>query len=149
GHELLASAGGDHTVRIWDPTTGATRHVLHGHTGAVGGVCTIRVEGHELLASAGRDHTVRIWDPTTGATRHVLEGHTAWVVGVCPIRVEGHELLASASYDRTVRIWDPRSDRRSIVIPVHAEARALAGVGDAILAVGTENGLLAIRLTAG
>ncbi|MGH3614999.1 MAG: trypsin-like peptidase domain-containing protein [Pseudonocardia sp.] len=75
GRELLASAGDDHTVRIWDPATGAARHVLEGHTGWVSAVCPIRVEGRELLASAGDDRTVRTWDPASDRHTIVIPMH--------------------------------------------------------------------------
>ncbi|MBK6870730.1 MAG: hypothetical protein IPG94_04835 [Kineosporiaceae bacterium] len=69
GQILLASAGDDSRVRLWDPTTGAMRAALQGHAGAVNAVCSIEVDGQILLASAGDDSTVRLWDPTTGAMR--------------------------------------------------------------------------------
>ena len=57
GRELLASAGDDRTVRIWDPATGPPEQTLDGHTDWVrGGVCGA-VAGRELLASAGDDRT--------------------------------------------------------------------------------------------
>ncbi|MGI9002607.1 MAG: hypothetical protein ACR2GH_13210 [Pseudonocardia sp.] len=61
--ELLASAGADGTVRVWDPGTGVAVQVLQGHTSWVNGVCAVRVAQRELLASASDDRTVRVWDP--------------------------------------------------------------------------------------
>jgi WD40 repeat protein len=86
GEELLASAGNDGTVRIWDPETGQQRTVLEGHRAEVGGVCPVTVTGRELLASAGDDGTVRIWDPQTGVCPLTVPTHyppqaTAWVAG--------------------------------------------------------------------
>jgi WD40 repeat protein len=107
GRELLASAGGDGTVRIWDPGTGQQRAVLEGHQGWVYAVCAVTVAGRELLASAGVDGTVRIWNPGTGRQETTLEGHQDGVWSVCPVTVGGRELLASGGADGTVRIWDP------------------------------------------
>ena len=45
GKQLLASAGNDGTVRIWDPETGQQRTVLEGHQGWVNGVCPVTVAG--------------------------------------------------------------------------------------------------------
>jgi WD40 repeat protein len=42
--ELLASAGVDHMVRIWDPATGAPERTVEAHTGWVNGVCAVHVE---------------------------------------------------------------------------------------------------------
>src|SRR5262249_26419254 len=50
GKNLLASAGGDGTVRIWDPVTGQLRAVLEGHQGWVYTVCPLTVTRKQLLA---------------------------------------------------------------------------------------------------
>jgi WD40 repeat protein len=57
---LLATAGRDGTVRLWDPAVGEHRHTLTGHDGAVLGVAFS--PAGRLLATAGRDRTVRLWD---------------------------------------------------------------------------------------
>ena len=53
GRALLASAGDDGTVRVWDPATGRQERELTGHTGRVNAVCAVTVDGRALLASAG------------------------------------------------------------------------------------------------
>ncbi|MGH3659439.1 MAG: WD40 repeat domain-containing protein, partial [Micromonosporaceae bacterium] len=55
----LATAGGDGTVRVWDPRTGEQLLVLRGHKGSVISVA-FSPDGSRL-ASAGADGTVRIW----------------------------------------------------------------------------------------
>ena len=59
---LLATGGGDETVRLWDPATGEHRRTLTGHTGCVRAVA-FSPDGR-LLASGGGDKTVRLWDLT-------------------------------------------------------------------------------------
>jgi WD40 repeat protein len=56
---LLASAGEDKTVRLWDPATGQQLRTLTGHTDWVRSVAF--GPGEYLLASAGDDKTVRLW----------------------------------------------------------------------------------------
>ena len=101
--QLLASASLDHTVRLWDPATGASRGTLEGHSSMVRAV-VFSPDG-QLLASASLDHTVRLWDPATGASRGTLEGHSSMVRAV--VFSPDGQLLASASLDHTVRLWDP------------------------------------------
>ena len=119
GRTLLASAGADHTIRLWDPTTGQPGPVLTGHTDWVRGLCAIPAGGRTLLASASDDHTIRLWDPTTGQPGPVLTGHTDWVRALCAIPAGGRTLLASASDDHTVRLWDPATGRCERVIDGH------------------------------
>jgi WD40 repeat protein len=60
---LLASGSDDHTVRLWDPTTGATVQTLEGHSDSVQAVA-FSPDGR-LLASGSDDRTVRLWDVKT------------------------------------------------------------------------------------
>jgi WD40 repeat protein len=57
---LLASAGADGSVRLWDVAVGAQNHVLEGRTLGVNAV-SFSPDGR-LLASAGYDASVGLWD---------------------------------------------------------------------------------------
>ncbi len=113
--KLIASAGGDNMVRIWD----VSRHKqlgdpLKGHIGRVNSVA-FSPDG-KLLASAGGDATVRLWNvasrrPASGP----LEGHSDTVYRA--VFSPDGKLLASASADQTVRLWDVAGGR-SLVEPL-------------------------------
>ena len=68
--KLLATAGGDGTVRLWDPATGRPVGVpLPADTGpnVADTVTAVAFSpAGSLLASAGGDGAVRLWDPATG-----------------------------------------------------------------------------------
>src|SRR6059058_1270974 len=68
---LLASAGWDETVRLWDPGSGAAVSELTGHTARVFSVA-FSPDGR-LPASGSYDGTVRLCDPGGG----VLSGWAA------------------------------------------------------------------------
>jgi WD40 repeat protein len=100
--QLVASASGDSTVRVWETATGACRHELKGHTEYVYAV-VFSPDG-QLVASASNDTTVRVWETATGACRSVLEGHSG-LVSTVVFSPDG-QLVASASDDSTVRVWE-------------------------------------------
>ncbi|RSM68820.1 hypothetical protein DMB66_12715 [Actinoplanes sp. ATCC 53533] len=110
GRSLLASAGEDGTVRLWDPLTSQTEHVIDCHADCIQGLAAVRAGGVWLLATASHDTTVKLWDPRTCQLVHTLTGHQDWVRNLCAVPLpDGRELLASAGDDRTVRLWDPSS----------------------------------------
>ena len=119
GRQLVASAGTDWTVRIWDPTR-AEQADLEGHQGWVRAMCTVTVAEHPVVVSAGGDGTVRIWNPATGSQLLAFESHERSAYRVCPVTVDGRQLLASASDDATVvRIWDPATGAEQAVLEGH------------------------------
>ena len=76
---LLATAGDDGTVRLWDPATGNQVRELTGHTDRV--LAVAFAPDGRLLATAGDDGTVRLWDPATGNQVRELTGHTSASAG--------------------------------------------------------------------
>ena len=128
---LLASAGGDGTVRLWSvQSDGSARETasLFGHTDSVRAV-SFAADGR-LLASAGDDGAVRLWSvQPDGNARETssLSGHKGEVNAVS-FAADGR-LLASAGEDGTVRLWSVQADGNS------RETASLAGHQRRILAV--------------
>ncbi|WP_424862735.1 WD40 repeat domain-containing protein [Streptomyces sp. MMS24-I29] len=107
GKELLASGGADGTVRLWNPETGQSIHVLRGHRGWVQSLCALCSDSGNLLASSGGDGVIRVWNPATREVVHSLTGHTSWIRALTRVRTADGDRLVSAGSDGTVRVWDP------------------------------------------
>ncbi|KAJ5808827.1 vegetative incompatibility protein HET-E-1 [Penicillium riverlandense] len=115
---MLASGSSDHTVRLWDATTGALQQILEGHSNSVISV-SFSPDGR-MLASGSSDHTVRLWDATTGALQQTLEGHSSWVTSVA-FSPDGR-MLASGSLDQTVRLWDATTGALQQILEGHSNS---------------------------
>jgi len=101
---LLASAGDDGTIILFDVETGQELRTFHGHTAQVRGV-KFSPDGRWLV-SAGWDKLVKVWEVATGQTVLNLVGHTGRVNSAS--FEFGARWVVSAGSDGTVRIWDPK-----------------------------------------
>ena len=57
---MIASAGMDNTVKLWEVNTGKVRATLKGHTHMVFSVAFS--PDRKMLASAGVDQAIKLWD---------------------------------------------------------------------------------------
>jgi WD40 repeat protein len=105
---LLALAGLDGRIRLYDLAGGQTRRILEGHTDAVYSLA-FSPDGVSLL-SGSLDQTVRRWDAASGEQRACLDGHRGAVyqVGFSP---DGRRLV-SAGTDGEVIVWDAGNGSR-------------------------------------
>lgn len=77
---LLATAGANGIVRLWDTASWREVRQLKGHTKQIHEL-TFSPDGR-WLATASDDTTVRIWDPWTGSLIRVMTGYTREVCAV-------------------------------------------------------------------
>src|SRR6267142_1917134 len=77
GGKVLASAGADQKILLWDMPNGKILHTL-----AAGGMARTLAASPEgkLLASGGDDGATQLWDTATGQAKAKLNGHTDWVL---------------------------------------------------------------------
>ncbi len=114
---LLASAGDDGSVRVWDLRQGVPRNSFPGHTDRVNDVA-FSPDGRAVV-SAARDGTVRVWDLDRGRERFRLQG------GLPPashfaLSADG-TIAVLAGQDRAVRIVDAASGQVRTTLRGHRE----------------------------
>jgi WD40 repeat protein len=143
GH-VLATAGDDQKVTLWEVATG--RQLPGNLLGHKGGIQSLAFspEGR-ALASGSRDGTVIIWDvtdPAKPSLRHELNGNAGavWAVAYSP---DG-TTVAAGNEDGTVKLWDPITGRDRCTLVGHtARVRTVAFCrGGSVLATGDAGGTI-------
>lgn len=119
---LLATAGYDGLVKLWNVASRQSTHDLKKHKGWARAVAFS--PNGSRLASAGEDGSVVIWDTANGADVKTIEAHGA--AATCVAFSPDGQTLASGGGDRLVKLWDPATG---------AEKSSLSGHGDRIFAV--------------
>ncbi|MEC7565492.1 MAG: WD40 repeat domain-containing protein [Planctomycetota bacterium] len=99
---ILATAGDDHLVRIWDLTSGKQTHQLAGHTGWVR--TSAFVGQSNTLITAGDDGRIIRWDVVSGKQLDILArvDHAIWRIAVNP---KGTQVAASG-FSNTITVVD-------------------------------------------
>jgi WD40 repeat protein len=132
--KVLASAGSDGMVRLWDPATGKALRTLRASSGRAHAVA-FSPDG--IFLAAG-DQDIFVWDTTTWQQPRRLRSHTDTLRALA-FSPDGK--LASASQDGTVKVWEARSVKELLTLSGHqadvhsvawnpADGRMLASVAD-------------------
>ena len=107
--QLLATAGADGAVRIFDAQRHTLLHTLPGHGDKFAmAVAFANLRGEPRLYSGGVDRLIHIWDPRTGERVGSLEEHKHKIVALAA-SADGRQ-VASVGEDRTLLVWS--TDRR-------------------------------------
>jgi len=98
----VLSGSEDHTIRLWDLSSGQCLRNLDRHSGSVASVA-ISPDGRWGL-SGSWDNTLRLWDLSSGQCLRTFQGHTDRVHSVA-ISPDGRWGLSGSS-DGTLRLWE-------------------------------------------
>jgi WD40 repeat protein len=143
---VLATASGDHTIRLWEVQTGDPLHTLAGHDEGVSGIA---FGPGGLLASVSGDRTLRLWNVATGAAMLTSRaGHQSYLSAVA-FSPDG--TVATAGWDGSVRLRDVSGDRPLRTFRLTGEAAAAVAFspdGSLLAAVGDDGTAQLWELTA-
>ena len=135
---LLASGGGDRSVRLWEAATGSQVALLNGHAQEVD--CVAFSPDGNWLVSGSLDGTLKVWKVASRRPVMSIAAHTGiiWSAAFSP---DGRK-LATASDDKTVRLWDilKGQDQTPLTLTGHTarifavafapDGKSLASAGD-------------------
>lgn len=121
--KLLASAGDDGTVRLWDPATGKALRTCHYDRPCHLFCVSISPDG-QTVASSGGDFQVRLWDAATGKPQFVIEGVDG-NVGSISFSPDGKTLATAPWNSNAIKLWDVGSGELKKTIKASATVSQL------------------------
>ncbi|MDT3444013.1 NB-ARC domain-containing protein [Pseudofrankia sp. BMG5.37] len=111
---LLATAGHDATIHLWDVNNAAVNtRTLHAHTSWVRAI-SFSPSGDELL-SAGEDQSIKVWESGSGLLTHSIVGYAQRSFSV----VLSPPMLLSTHGSHTVCTWDLATNSLVQILPGH------------------------------
>ena len=122
--KLLASAGYDRTIKLWDTTRFADPRLLQDHSDAIHSL-SFHPDGN-LLASASVDRAVKIWDVASGKRLYTLSDPTDGVYTVTWSPDRKH--LAAAGIDKSLRVWEANAEGGKLVHSVFAHTQPVTSI---------------------
>jgi WD40 repeat protein len=120
GGAVLASAGADPHIFLWEMPGGRLRQTL---TAASRVRALAMAPDGKVLAAGGEDGAVQLWDVAAGKPGARLAGHADWVLALA-FSPDGQR-LASGGYDG-VRLWDVAAGKKLLDVPAAPPAPANA-----------------------
>jgi len=144
---LLASAGEDGSVKLWDSESGEFMKTLKGHTGSVQHVA-FDDKGGKLL-SCSSDLSLKIWDAEQEyVCVKTLRGHSHNVSMAKFLRGDQEGTIASTGRDGAIKFWDLQTGFCTHTIqptsdpPVWIRAMAISPSGRSFVTGGNDGAVI-------
>ncbi|MEJ6486735.1 WD40 repeat domain-containing protein [Nostoc punctiforme UO1] len=120
--KMLASGSRDHTIKLWNLTTGELLTTLTGHSSPVLTV-DFSPDGQTLASASNMEFqngNIKLWDVRTGRVRQTLGSSLVALRTCCVTFSPDGQTLATGHFDAAIRLWHLRSGK---------ELRTLRGHG--------------------
>lgn len=111
---LIATAGYDRQIRLWDAKSGALIRLIEGHNGAIFDLA-FSPDG-KILASASGDETIKLWKVSDGQRLDTLNQPQAEQFSTA-FTPDG-KFVVGAGADNRIRLWRLLSKDKPIINPV-------------------------------
>jgi ribosome assembly protein 4 len=134
--QMLASGGGDTTVRFWDVHTSTPKYTCKQHKNHV--LCVAWAPNGKRFVSADKNGVWIVWDPTKGeAVGKAVKAHRQWITSLAwePMHLNAAcDRLATSSKDGTIKIWNVRTQAQNLTLSGHTDSvESIKWSGDGFL----------------
>ena len=116
--ELIATAGRDTLIKLWDLASGECIGELAGHKDVIWSILSV-YEGKYLL-SASSDKTIKLWKIGERRLKKTFKAHTKSVLSLAFYTDE--KILASGSQDTSIILWDMQEGKPTKTLMGHTKA---------------------------
>lgn len=106
--KVLASGGSDHTIRLWDSSSGKLLKTI-AYPRKIVSQIALNPTGNMVATVAQQEQWIQLWDAGSGQETRTLKGHTQQVRALA-FSPDG-KFLASVSDDKVGKIWDLSSGK--------------------------------------
>lgn len=122
--KLLASAGYDRTIKLWNASTFTDPNLLQDHSDAIHSLSFH--PDSKLLASAAADRALKVWDIESGKRLYTLSDPTDGLYAAAWSPDGKH--LAAAGIDKSLRVWEANADGGKLVHSVFAHTQPVTRI---------------------